>query len=238
MLILWKNVPAEVVTVKILSLDGVNLNQIPLTMSLTLHVLSLKSENAPTVSYPWGIALLVMAMAFSQLSFGGRGASWQFECNEVNQNKLLRTNWFAIDTFVSYQMMLIRTVICMLKVPLDCEEPDTKIRYGTFKAACQVNVSALPLSSTHVSTLHVPENTAILALNVGFDKLIFTTLSLPRKLNQTPTSVAATPHIVVLTSEVARDVSILLRLKGMLDIVEAALHLSLAGLCANVYDNP
>ena len=177
-------------------------------------------------------------MAFSQLSFGGRGASWQFECNEVNQNKLLRTNWFAIDTFVSYQMMLIRTVICMLKVPLDCEEPDTKIRYGTFKAACQVNVSALPLSSTHVSTLHVPENTAILALNVGSDKLIFTTLSLPRKLNQTPTSVAATPHIVVLTSEVARDVSILLRLKGMLDIVEAALHLSLAGLCANVYDNP
>ena len=135
-------------------------------------------------------------------------------------------------------MMLIRTVICMLKVPLDCERPDTKIRYGTFKAACHVNVSALPLSSTHVSTLHVPENIAILALNVGFDKLIVTTLSLPRKLNQTPTSVAATPHIVVLTSEVARDVSILLRLKGMLDIVEAALHLSLAGLCANVYDNP
>lgn len=237
MTILWKNVAADVETVKILSLAGVNLNQIPLATLLTVHVSGeVKSENAPVLSYPWGIALLVIAVAFSQLSFGGRGASWHYKFND--KQLLLRTNWLAVDTFVSFKMILTRTVICMLKVPLDCERPDTKIRYGTFNAACQVNVSRLPLSTTHVRTLHVPENTAIWALNVGFVKSIFTILSLPRKLYQAPTSVAATLHIVVLTSEVASDVSIPLWLNGMLDIAVAALHLSLTGLWANVCDDP
>ena len=64
------------VTVTILSFDGVNLNQIPLTALLTPHVLAaVKSGNAPIVLYPFGVALLVIAMALAQSSFAGRAKS-------------------------------------------------------------------------------------------------------------------------------------------------------------------
>ena len=75
-IIRWKNAAAVVVTVKILSLCGVNLNQIPLTTLFTEHVSgAVKSRNAPAVSYVLGVALLIMAVAFTHSSFGGRASS-------------------------------------------------------------------------------------------------------------------------------------------------------------------
>lgn len=90
-------------------------------------------------------------------------------------------------------------------------------------------MSVLPLLSTHTGLLHGPENKAILALKVESVNTICTILSLPRKLYQTPTSVAATLHILVFTSEVAMDVEILLLLNGVLATTVAALHMSFAG---------